>query len=66
MKKMLLLGLSTVVSLGVFSKNQHVGKIKQILAAASVPKEEILSEEWIMEKLLAGTRSEKVEVTTLS
>ena len=66
MKKILLLGLSTLVSLNVFSKNQHVDKIKTILAAASAPKEEILSEEWIMEKLLAGTRAEKSEAEKLS
>lgn len=66
MKKMLLLGLSTLVSLNVFSKSQHVEKIKTILAAASAPKEEIISEEFIMEKLLAGTRAEKEEVTKRS
>ena len=61
MKKMMLLVLSTLVSFNVFSKNQHVGKIKQFLAAASSPKKEILSEEWIMEILLAGTKADKTE-----
>ena len=65
MKKMLLLSLSTLVSLNVFSKNQHVEKIKHILAAASQPKAEIISEEWIMETLLVGTRADKVEVSKL-
>ena len=56
MNKLILLIVSTIVSLNMYLKNNRSEKIKQFFTVSKSTKEQVLTEEWIIEQFFTESK----------